>query len=102
MLTNVINLPKEDLGKIKVPHYPLFIRNKLLKQNEILQRKKNNKRFGSMFDQCLTNVSPMFGQRLGYRLRLPQMARFVLPNANTSHLTRSYTATYSLFNENEY
>lgn len=51
---------------------------------------------------CLTNVSPMFGQRFGNRLRPSQMARFVLPNANTAHLTPSYTATYSLFNEEEY
>ena len=51
---------------------------------------------------CLTNVSPMFGQRLGYRLRPSQMAQFVLPNANIAHLTPSYTAVYSLFNEEEY
>lgn len=50
----------------------------------------------------LANVSPMFGQRHGNRLRPSQMARFVLPNANTAHLTPSYTATYSLFNEDEY
>ena len=51
---------------------------------------------------CLTNVSPMFGQRLGNRLRPSQMARFVLPNTNTTHLILSYSATYSLFNEEEY
>lgn len=51
---------------------------------------------------CLTNVSPMFGQSLGYRLRPSQMARFVLPNANTAHLIPSYTAAYSLFDEEEY
>ncbi len=51
---------------------------------------------------CLTNVSPMFGQRLGNRLRPSQMARFVLPNANMTHLMTSYSATYSLFNEEEY
>lgn len=53
----------------------------------------------------LANVSPMFGQfgqRLGYRLRPSQMARFVLPNANMTHLISSYTAAYSLFNEDEY
>ncbi len=33
-------------------------------------------------------VSPMFGQQAANRLRPPQMARFVLPNANTAHLTR--------------
>jgi hypothetical protein len=51
---------------------------------------------------CLTNVSPMFGQRLDNSLRPSQMVRFVLPNANTAHLTPSYTATFSLFNEEEY
>ena len=58
MVTNVINLPKEDFWGIKAPHYPLFIQNKLLQQNEIFQRKKNNERFGSMFDQCFANVWP--------------------------------------------
>lgn len=51
---------------------------------------------------CLTNVSPIFGQRLGYRLRPSQMAQFVLPNANTTHLMPSYSVIYSLFNEDEY
>ena len=51
---------------------------------------------------CLTKVSPMFGQRLDNRLRPSQMVRFVLPNANTTHLTPSYPATYSLFDEEEY
>lgn len=51
---------------------------------------------------CLTKVSPMFGQRFGNRLRPSQMARFVLPNANTTHLISSYSATYSLFNDEEY
>lgn len=55
-----------------------------------------------MFDQCFANVSPMFGQRFGNRLRPSQMARFVLPNANTTHLISSYSATYSLFNDDEY
>lgn len=49
---------------------------------QILLRKKNIGQFGIY----LTNVSPMFGQRLDNRLRPPQMARFVLPNANTAHL----------------
>ena len=56
--------------------------NKLAKQDEILLRKKNNEVFGR-----LSNVSPMFGQQAANRLRPPQMARFVLPNANTLYLT---------------
>ena len=44
----------------------------------------------------------MFGHLLDYRFRPSQMARFVLPNANMTHLALSYSATYSLFNEDEY
>ena len=44
----------------------------------------------------------MFGHLLGYCLRPSQMARFVLPNANMTHIIPSYSATYSLFNEGEY
>ena len=55
-----------------------------------------------MFDQCLTNVSPMFGHLLDYRFRPSQMARFVLPNANITHSAYSYTAFYPPFNEDEY
>lgn len=56
MLRNVINLSKEDFLEVKIPHYLLFRQNKLVVQNEILPRKRINKRFGSLFDQCLTNV----------------------------------------------
>lgn len=54
--------------------------NKLAKQDEILLRKKNNEVFGRLFVQCFANVWPTGCQS-------PQMARFVLPNANTLYLT---------------
>lgn len=44
----------------------------------------------------------MFGHLLDYRFRPSQMARFVLPNVNTTHPTRSYTESYPLYNEDEY
>lgn len=41
----------------------------------------------------------MTGYLLDYRLRQSQMVRVVLPNANMTYITHSYTAFSSLFNE---